>query len=855
MDGKKNQCMGVVFSLINKLKSMDQDVDLKDSNSTNVSPRVSSTENPEKLHIKRTPSYSVSLSVDKTSPRPQPKRPPRPDISPRHPPSPPIKKDIPPVKIPEKQITTRVKLSEKGIGHRTQSTPPKLIAGQASSPSFTETAIISVQSFVRSFHAKAAFSPRFKCLSTNTQTLKNNPSLMKGLIQIQALVRSRLVWDTLKSKRRRNEIAKEVLTTEEKYVKSLEILLKIYKENMKALGEDVIPSNKLRSIFTDIEVIRGYNDLMLKNIRKRMEFWYSEGQRLGDIFLQFTDFLRVYTAYVNNYNSIANTIQELSQNPVVNKMLQECRSDPLTQGLEIQSFLIMPIQRIPRYVLLLNDLFKFTPKEHPDYDNLSVALKKMEDVAKYVNQKKKEAENLLGVSTVVSHLVGLDNPTDFNQPHRRYVRQGPLQESENANLTLKTLKIRYIFLFNDCIISTKEQTGVLGKRKTLTTALDIDTLRNSDILFKFLFMEYLYGGSIRDAEIEGLKDAAAIDLTFSSGKKIYLAFPNVQQRDDWTQDIDEAIMSCLEKKRSRLEVSPDEEKHHEVNYALHNVSHFSGYLHRLGQSGKWKQRYYVLINDVLYYYNKKEDVGVTEPSGVIYLLYSSVQFQSVVDRQFCFQLYTKARIYYFSTDSWKDRMVWINIIRHHISKHVDELEIKSKMLYVSSTIETPKERKEKKEVVEEAPKPKVTEEKSESEETSKKPQKVKKRKKSIRKMKTLNLKTIKSGEMYKISATNENKVSLYNFVLKPTELSYFKQGKSKAAGKFNLLLVKTISSSVVKTTIKNKSSSQTLDLFRIELLSADRKYYIGVPDHAEGAAWAEEIKKALNDLGKDIDEE
>lgn len=48
------------------------------------------------------------------------------------------------------------------------------------------------------------------------------------------------------------------------------------------------------------------------------------------------------------------------------------------------NFLILPVQRLPRYVLLLRDLLKFTPEEHTDFENLSKAVDKMSSVADYV---------------------------------------------------------------------------------------------------------------------------------------------------------------------------------------------------------------------------------------------------------------------------------------------------------------------------------------------------------------------------------------------------------------------------------------------------------------------------------------
>jgi hypothetical protein len=66
----------------------------------------------------------------------------------------------------------------------------------------------------------------------------------------------------------------------------------------------------------------------------------------------------------------------------------------------LDSFLIMPVQRIPRYILLLSELKKHTPSDHPDYPKITEAWTSMQEVANYVNEKKRESE-----STVPSALV------------------------------------------------------------------------------------------------------------------------------------------------------------------------------------------------------------------------------------------------------------------------------------------------------------------------------------------------------------------------------------------------------------------------------------------------------------------
>ena len=58
----------------------------------------------------------------------------------------------------------------------------------------------------------------------------------------------------------------------------------------------------------------------------------------------------------------------------------------------IPDFLIMPIQRIARYVLLLQDLRKHTPASHPDHALLSRAVDSMRALANAVNEVKRREE-------------------------------------------------------------------------------------------------------------------------------------------------------------------------------------------------------------------------------------------------------------------------------------------------------------------------------------------------------------------------------------------------------------------------------------------------------------------------------
>jgi len=58
--------------------------------------------------------------------------------------------------------------------------------------------------------------------------------------------------------------------------------LKVYYNPLK----DILDMWTIKNIFSNIEIIRNYQQLFLSQLEERMAKWYSQGQRLGDIFLQ-----------------------------------------------------------------------------------------------------------------------------------------------------------------------------------------------------------------------------------------------------------------------------------------------------------------------------------------------------------------------------------------------------------------------------------------------------------------------------------------------------------------------------------------------------------------------------------------
>jgi hypothetical protein len=139
--------------------------------------------------------------------------------------------------------------------------------------------------------------------------------------------------------------------------------------------------------------------------------------------------LKAYTSYVNNYRRAIKTLYELRKtNEDFNIFVKE--KEKGTHALT--TYLIMPIQRVPRYELLVNvcgissprylvsfllpslvllpffflcvlilflpvtsqELRKKTDKNHKDYNNLVAASTKIHQVAEFIDLQKKQAESI-----------------------------------------------------------------------------------------------------------------------------------------------------------------------------------------------------------------------------------------------------------------------------------------------------------------------------------------------------------------------------------------------------------------------------------------------------------------------------
>eukprot|EP01130_Rhizamoeba_saxonica_P009631 TRINITY_DN3927_c0_g1_i1.p1 TRINITY_DN3927_c0_g1~~TRINITY_DN3927_c0_g1_i1.p1 ORF type:complete len:420 (-),score=69.37 TRINITY_DN3927_c0_g1_i1:387-1646(-) len=249
---------------------------------------------------------------------------------------------------------------------------------------------------------------------------------------------------------KRDRLVHEFLLTEQSYVRSLAVIINVWKRPLEEMLQQelfsFITDAKIHDIFGNIQDLYNVNEQLLIGIHTIIKDW-SNTKCLGEDLRLFAHMLKFYTMYSKDYPRACDILGECVDNEEgFNDFLEETKMDPLCHGLDLRSYLIMPIQRIPRYRMLLEEIVEKTNQDHPDYQDLVTVLELVKQVADKVNTAVTEAENMDKLYRISKKFT---NEKDFQimEPGRKFILQGELMK-----ICRKDNQKRVFFLFNDCLL-------------------------------------------------------------------------------------------------------------------------------------------------------------------------------------------------------------------------------------------------------------------------------------------------------------------------------------------------------------------------------------------------------------------
>ncbi|KAI8987157.1 Dbl homology domain-containing protein [Pilobolus umbonatus] len=171
-------------------------------------------------------------------------------------------------------------------------------------------------------------------------------------------------------------ILNELIDTEESYNKLLLLIRTRYMEPMIAASKKKFPLVKE----SDIPILFNHLPALLK-LSNEILIRCKTSTNIGEIFRDLESDLVVFHKYAAHYRSKTKTIRKACNNVLFLKIDQENLARKDTNRLGMSDYFIAPIQRIPRYCLLLKDLQKYTNKQVPQYYDLEYALNSLTQLA------------------------------------------------------------------------------------------------------------------------------------------------------------------------------------------------------------------------------------------------------------------------------------------------------------------------------------------------------------------------------------------------------------------------------------------------------------------------------------------
>ena len=253
----------------------------------------------------------------------------------------------------------------------------------------------------------------------------NGQNIQEDKVEKVVMDREKLSKDHL----RRVRIINEIVETEKTYVFQLLSVIQIYIKPLQSMannGKPLLTENAFREIFSTIELLFKMHSQFLQKLEKSIQSKnysntnlpsdlninnnnnndnnnneFEDEVRVGDVFLGLVDCLRMYRNYISNYDKSIDALSLSLENQKFKAFVEAQHAmDPSANPLS--ALLITPIQRIPRYSLLLQDLIRHMTDDHPDYQNVNNALQGVLAVATYLNQERGKTE---AVNKVLSHFI------------------------------------------------------------------------------------------------------------------------------------------------------------------------------------------------------------------------------------------------------------------------------------------------------------------------------------------------------------------------------------------------------------------------------------------------------------------
>lgn len=179
----------------------------------------------------------------------------------------------------------------------------------------------------------------------------------------------------------RTQLCYELYTTERSYLKSLFVVMQYFALPLYATDgqtSNLLDALEAQTIFSNLDEVYAVNLSFLRKLRGRIVAFDDQTTMLGDLIIETVSrpaaagrvygrlswgwgapcaqipSLQIYVQYCSNFDDAQTLLMRLTKKrKELNAFIESTQNQPQCMGLSLIAMLVMPVQRIPRYVLIL----------------------------------------------------------------------------------------------------------------------------------------------------------------------------------------------------------------------------------------------------------------------------------------------------------------------------------------------------------------------------------------------------------------------------------------------------------------------------------------------------------------------
>ncbi|KAK7129632.1 hypothetical protein R3I93_019320 [Phoxinus phoxinus] len=259
------------------------------------------------------------------------------------------------------------------------------------------------------------------------------------------------------------KIANELLQTERAYVTRLHLLDQVFCAKLtEDAGKGAFPIEVVKSIFSNVgSIYTFHSEFLLPELETRMSQWEST-PRIGDILAQLAPFLRMYAEYVINFDSAMDLLKHwMERSAQFSGIVHDIQSQDVCGNLTLQHHMLEPVQRVPRYEMLLKDYLKKLPEDDTDHSQAEKSLNIISMAAAHSNTAIRKMENLKKLMEIYE-MLGCEE--DIVNPSNELIKEGQILKLAARNTSSME---RYLYLFNNMLLYCVPKFSLVGQRFTV----------------------------------------------------------------------------------------------------------------------------------------------------------------------------------------------------------------------------------------------------------------------------------------------------------------------------------------------------------------------------------------------------